>query len=42
MVGHKTESIYNRYNITSDGDLRAAARKLDAASATTLAQQTGR
>jgi integrase len=31
MVGHRTESIYNRYNITSDTDLRAAARKLDAA-----------
>jgi integrase len=31
MVGHRTESIYNRYNITSDGDLRAAARKLDVA-----------
>ncbi len=41
MVGHRTESIYNRYNITSDGDLRDAARKLDAASAPILAEQTG-
>jgi integrase len=31
MVGHRTESIYNRYNITSDVDLREAARKLDVA-----------
>lgn len=31
MVGHRTESMYNRYNITSDGDLKEAARKLDIA-----------
>jgi integrase len=31
MVGHRTESIYNRYNLRSDGDLREAARRLDAA-----------
>ena len=31
MMGHRTENIYNRCNITSEGDLRAAARKLDAA-----------
>jgi hypothetical protein len=30
-VGYRTEEIYNRYNITSDGDLRDAARKLDIA-----------
>jgi integrase len=30
MVGHKTESIYRRYAITSEADLREAARKLAA------------
>jgi integrase len=30
MVGHKTESIYRRYAIVSEGDLREAARKLAA------------
>ena len=29
LVGHRTEEIYNRYNITSDEDRRDAARKLD-------------
>lgn len=29
LIGHRTEEIYNRYNITSDGDRRDAARKLD-------------
>ena len=33
IVGHRTESMYSRYNITSDEDLRAAARTLDAAAA---------
>jgi integrase len=32
MTGHKTPSVFNRYNIVSDGDLKDAARKLDAAS----------
>jgi integrase len=31
MTGHKTRSVFERYNITSDGDLRQAARKLDEA-----------
>lgn len=30
MTGHKTPSVFNRYNIVSDGDLREAARRLDA------------
>ena len=30
MTGHKTPSVFQRYNIVSDGDLREAARKLDA------------
>ena len=29
MTGHKTRSVFERYNIVSDGDLRDAARKLD-------------
>ena len=37
MTGHKTRSVFERYNITSHGDLRDAARLLDAAS-----QKTGR
>jgi integrase len=31
MTGHKTRSVFERYNITSPGDLRDAARRLDAA-----------
>jgi hypothetical protein len=31
MTGHKTPSVFQRYNIVSDGDLREAAGKLDAA-----------
>jgi len=29
MTGHKTRSVFERYNIVSAGDLRDAARKLD-------------
>ena len=29
MTGHKTRSVFERYNIVSDGDLREAARRLD-------------
>lgn len=28
ILGHKTRSIFDRYNLTSDGDLRAAAEKV--------------
>jgi integrase len=31
LTGHKTRSVFERYNIVSDGDLIDAARKLDAA-----------
>ena len=33
MTGHKTRSVFERYNITSPGDLKDAAKKLDAAPA---------
>ena len=29
MTGHKTRSVFERYNIISDNDLRDAARRLD-------------
>lgn len=32
MTGHKTPSLFQRYNIVSDGDLREAAQRLDVAS----------
>jgi hypothetical protein len=41
LTGHKTRSIFERYNITSVGDLRDAARLLDvAASIATPATST--
>jgi len=36
MTGHKTRSVFERYNIVSDGDLAEAARKLDAFTAGTV------
>jgi hypothetical protein len=30
MTGHKTESVYRRYAIVSEGDLREAGAKLAA------------
>jgi hypothetical protein len=29
MTGHKTRSVFERYNIVSSGDLMEAAKKLD-------------
>ncbi|HWB31469.1 MAG TPA: tyrosine-type recombinase/integrase [Vicinamibacterales bacterium] len=34
MTGHKTRSVFERYNIVSTGDLQDAARRLDAVSGT--------
>lgn len=34
MTGHKTRSVFERYNIVSAGDLREAAKRLDAAAGT--------
>jgi integrase len=34
MTGHKTRSVFERYNIVSVGDLREAARRLDIATGT--------
>jgi hypothetical protein len=31
MTGHKTASVFQRYNIVSDGDLREAAQKMNRA-----------
>lgn len=31
MTGHKTDSVFQRYNITSDSDLRDAAKTMNRA-----------
>jgi integrase len=36
LTGHKTRAIFDRYNITSPGDLREAAQRLDAYAAAGL------
>jgi hypothetical protein len=34
MTGHKTRSVFERYNIVSQGDLIDAARRLDSLTVT--------
>ena len=44
MAGHKTRAIFDRYHIVSNGDLREAAKRLDAAlnsRTTTQGTETG-
>jgi hypothetical protein len=40
LTGHKTRSVFERYNIVSSGDLADAARRLDVASGTIEGQST--
>jgi hypothetical protein len=40
MTGHKTRSVFERYNVVSAGDLREAARHLDAAVGTVSGQSS--
>ena len=38
LTGHKTRSIFERYNIVSAGDLRAAATQLSGLTGTKMGQ----
>jgi hypothetical protein len=38
LTGHKTPSVFQRYNIVSDGDLASAARMLDGSCIRQLAE----
>ena len=39
LTGHETRSVFERYNVVSDGDLKDAVKKLDASSAAAAARQ---
>ncbi len=38
LTGHKTRSVFERYNIVSDGDLRTAATQLSGLTGTKKGQ----
>ena len=40
LTGHKTASVFQRYNIVSDGDLRTAAQQLSGLTGTEKGQST--
>ena len=40
LSGHRTRSVFERYNVTSEGDLREAARKLTGTISGTIRAQT--
>jgi len=41
LTGHKTRSVFERYNIESEGDLREAGRRLTGTITGTIRAQQG-